>query len=537
MAASGAPPGFVLTRRFGPLSLLCLLWLGAWAASTGRPPRNDLANPGFEQLAGGKLYGWTTPSYWAGAIEPVSDPRLARSGSRCARLTVALKSKKHWGRALASARTKALFGSRLRFAMWAKGRGHFLLGYIQYTPKVPGKPHYKYVWQERATPLAEHWQKVVFDFSLLEPRTLRIAPVAELRGKGAAAYLDDAVLASAADPHVTLRVEPQHPMVPLGGSADVRIQLLEKGRALVSGELNALQMGQSGSPAVTKLAIAKDGCATYRFQARPDTQAGIHAVAFAHPQSGAAQAIYIDVVDRGTADAFERAAKQTKLPAARAHYLFFGDSLTDMSRGRNYVDKVGFWLSKAHGSRATVRNVGVGGDFISRVWQRLNREPNSYRLGMYDGLYKPMPTHVFLFLGHNDSKLSSRSGYADACVPPDRFEREYRLAIQKIQKETNAKVTVMSATSSVYEITQATAEARTAQGKAHNLFGKPEALERFNAIAKKLADECGAAYLDVYQPTRRHPDKPSLFTRDGVHVNNRGNRLLALEILKHLASE
>jgi len=37
----------------------------------------------------------------------------------------------------------------------------------------------------------------------------------------------------------------------------------------------------------------------------------------------------------------------------------------------------------------------------------------------------------------------------------------------------------------------------------------------------------------VYEPTRTHPDKPSLFMPDGVHVNNRGNRLLALEILKY----
>ena len=102
---------------------------------------------------------------------------------------------------------------------------------------------------------------------------------------------------------------------------------------------------------------------------------------------------------------------------------------------------------------------------------------------------------------------------------------------------TGRKVLFGAALVEVTPITEATAAKRRADGKAHNLFGKPEALEQFSAIAKKVADEYGAAYLDVYEPTRRHPDKPSLFTRDGVHVSNQGNRLLALEILKHLAGE
>lgn len=95
---------------------------------------------------------------------------------------------------------------------------------------------------------------------------------------------------------------------------------------------------------------------------------------------------------------------------------------------------------------------------------------------------------------------------------------------------------MISATSSVYEITAATAEKSRARGKPHNLFGKPEVLEQFNALARQAARDCGAEWLDVYEPTRRHPDKPSLYTADGVHVSNLGNRLLALEILKRLGS-
>ena len=156
---------------------------------------------------------------------------------------------------------------------------------------------------------------------------------------------------------------------------------------------------------------------------------------------------------------------------------------------------------------------------------------------MYDDLFKPKPTHIFFFLGHNDSKVSSGSGYTDHCVDPATFEEQYRLAIQKVQKETGAKVMVISATSSVFEICKANADKSRDAGKAHSLFGKPEELEKFNVIAKRIAAELGADYVDVYAPTQTHPDKAGLFNpNDGVHLSNAGNRLIALELLKHLGT-
>ena len=151
---------------------------------------------------------------------------------------------------------------------------------------------------------------------------------------------------------------------------------------------------------------------------------------------------------------------------------------------------------------------------------------------MYERLFEPRPTHVFFFLGHNDSKASSRSGYTELCVDPQTFEEHYRLAIRKVQQETGAKVIVLSATSSVFEICKANADKRQASGKAHNLFGKPAELEKLNAVARRVASELGADYVDLYEPTRTHPDKPSLFNpRDGVHLTNAGNRFIALQLL------
>ena len=338
-------------------------------------------------------------------------------------------------------------------------------------------------------------------------------------------------------PAVRIVAEPQHAMLAPGGAIDLQLRVLDKAGQPVAGELTARPADPGQKATAVSVTFDKSGCGSYRFAAPPGMEPGIHAIQFRHAPSGAVQNFYVDVADQATCTAFEKAAQQVKFSAMPAHLLFIGDSLTDLYRGQNYVDKVGFWLGKLHGNKATVKNAGVGGDTIVRVWQRLNKEPNTYRLAAYDDLYSPKPTHVFFFLGHNDSKLTSTSGYKDAVVAPAQFGELYGSALRKVQSETNARLVVLSATSSVYEITAATAARARASGKAHNFFGKPEALEQFNAIAKKAAAECQAEYLDVYEPTRRHPDKPSLFTKDGVHVSNLGNRLLALEILKYLGGK
>lgn len=347
---------------------------------------------------------------------------------------------------------------------------------------------------------------------------------------------------SKAPPAVVIGNRPLHAMIPVGGNFELALSLADnQGRAL-AGQLAArvdVKKGAFPPPSAATITLDAPGGGRFRFVAAADMTPGIHTIELRHEATKTVQTLFVDVLDPAAYEAFDSAAAKLHFAALPVHLLFLGDSLTDMNRGQNYVDKVAFWLWKRFGDQATVRNAGVGGDYILRVWDRLNHRPESYRLAMYDDLFRPLPAQVFFFLGHNDSKLTSASDYKQAVVPPEQFEEKYRLAIRKVQAETQgkARVTLLSATSSVYEITQAAAEKRRTAGKAHNLFGKPEALEQFNAIARRLAAECGADWLDVYEPTRRHPDKPSLFTADGVHVSNLGNRLLALEILRRLAAQ
>ncbi|MEY4938314.1 MAG: hypothetical protein RIQ93_49 [Verrucomicrobiota bacterium] len=213
--------------------------------------------------------------------------------------------------------------------------------------------------------------------------------------------------------------------------------------------------------------------------------------------------------------------------APSSHLVFVGDSLTAGLPDVNYVALIREALQARLGRQIQVTNAGVNGDTITRVQTRLAQDVLNL---------SPKPTHVFIFLGHNDSKLSWESGFKASFVSPEDYAAQFRDVIATIQQSLGAKVTVVSATSSVYELTKAISDAKAKTNASHNLFGQPAALERFNAIARRVATERGADYLDVYEPTRLHPNKVALYKKDGVHVNERGNAVLAAEILKYLGN-
>ena len=430
--------------------------------------------------------------------------------------------------------------ARHRFSIWAKGSGELRLGYDTHPQQPKGSPYSEYMRQRAGTKLTDQWQQIAYDFDVLDPLSARrINVVVELRGEGAQAYVDDASLDLAPRAAIDVEVFPRHGMVAKGGTIDIEVRVA--GKPAVSGGLRLVTQAPGGETQSAALAIHASGVTTYPFTAPADVavdpQAGTYfRFLVAHPQSGEARYCSVEVVEQEVYDAFERAAKHVKLGPMPAHVLFIGDSLSDGRRGFNYADKAGFWLRKVNGPRVSYKNVGVGGDFITRVWQRLNREPRVYRLHAYEGIFDPRPTHVFIFLGHNDSKVHSKRG--TTCVPRERFQEEMPLTIQKIREDTQARVIVMSSSSSAYEVISKNwpvLEKKRPAG--FNKFGVPEVMEEFNAMMKRAADATGAEYLDVYGPTKAYPGKPSLFTADGVHVNNKGNRFLALEILRYLGAK
>ncbi|OGV71380.1 MAG: hypothetical protein A3K19_01460 [Lentisphaerae bacterium RIFOXYB12_FULL_65_16] len=504
----------------------------------GGEAKNLLLNPGFEQDARGQIATWQVTTSWQGTLEVASGDGVPHTGKRGARLSAVTKDGKAWGRMFQPVRPPEITARRFRFSVWAKGQGECLLGIIQYTPPQPGKVHYTYTWQEKATPLTDTWQELSQELLVLDPQVQSFGAVVEVRGNGANALVDDAALVRVEPAGITMRVTPPFAMVAPGNDVPLDISTEDQGKRLNQGTLKLFLVSPDATTSCQDVAKDAAGATRYNWTFAAAAPTGIHRLIALHVDSGAVAEAYADIAAKETIDAFEQAAAKVRLAPVPAHLLFIGDSLTDFQRGYNYVDKVAFWLQRRFGDQVTFRNAGVGGDFISRVLSRLNREPSAYRLSMYDNLFEPSPTHVFVFLGHNDSKVSSTSDYTEQAVLPAKFEEDYRAVLGKIRAETKAKVTVLSATSSVFEICQANADKARTANRPHSLFGKPEELERYNVLAKNVAAEAGAAYLDVYEPTRTHPDKRSLFDpNDGVHLTNAGNHFIALQLLQYLGGE
>jgi lysophospholipase L1-like esterase len=513
-------------RRRVLLALGLVILCGRCAAQGA----NLVANPGFETVANGAIQQWTLPTYWVGKLTSVDDPAHVHSGSRAALLQAAKAADgKCWGR-IHNVQVPASFGLRYRLSVWAKGAGDVRLGIIYYRPDKAGLEPYTWAWQEQPLTLTDQWQQTSFEFTPVDVNVYRLTAAIAVEGEGTTALLDDVSLEVARRAEGLVRATPPYVMTRVGETAEVTVEATEADRPLANGRVIAI-VRDPDEPRTEEIALDATGRATYSLQAG---KLGLTELAFVVADLGAMATVNVDAVSAETYETFAEAAGEAQVGPLPAHLLFLGDSLTDFHRGWNYVDEVGFWLQKTHGEQVTVRNAGVGGDYITRVWQRLNGDPSAYRASMYDDLFEPKPTRVFIFLGHNDTKLTSGSGFTEAVVPLEEFEALFRQTIGKIRDETGAQVTLVSSTSSVYEITKPNAKKLLQSRGSASLFGKPEVLERYNAILKRIAEETGSEYVDVYEPTRVHPDKPSLFMADGVHVNLEGNHLLALEVLRAL---
>lgn len=222
--------------------------------------------------------------------------------------------------------------------------------------------------------------------------------------------------------------------------------------------------------------------------------------------------------------------------------LYLGDSLTAQMAGSNHVDKLHFWLEKYNPGMAAFRNAAVGGDNIRIVSRRLRylESPSAgapqFRQETYDALFDFKPTLVFIALGQNDTKVTSRSNYMETHLTPEQWASGFQETLDAIAKNSDAQVVLLSSISPVEEICRRRAEAHVTTGKEHLLFGKPEAMQAFNTFLKNLAEKRGLAFVDVYEPTRAFADKASLFkAEDGVHLTVAGSQFMSLQYLQYFA--
>ena len=216
--------------------------------------------------------------------------------------------------------------------------------------------------------------------------------------------------------------------------------------------------------------------------------------------------------------------------SGKQHFLFLGDSLSDYDRGRNYISTVGCFLPVSY----SVRNCGVGGDTLERIWLRLNGE-KTIRNEMYDNIFSPNPDTIFIFTGANDSKLLSRNNY-QTFVPEKDQPGLWNKIIVFLKKRTGAKIVLITAPDSYMPYQKALNDPLKKRGYNHSVFGDPASHDRFNARLKQVAALHGLDVIDFASVVRNHPDPQQLYVQDdGVHFSLKGHQLLAGVILRYLA--
>ena len=123
-----------------------------------------------------------------------------------------------------------------------------------------------------------------------------------------------------------------------------------------------------------------------------------------------------------------------------------------------------------------------------------------------------------------------------AFVPADKWEEYYRTLLTELKKHfPRAKIFLCSP----IHINSARQEALAAITLRNRdnvwKFGVEKHMERYASVVRRVADETGAVYIDLYTPSKDHPAQSKLFrSDDGLHLAPPGERFVALHLLRNL---
>ena len=185
--------------------------------------------------------------------------------------------------------------------------------------------------------------------------------------------------------------------------------------------------------------------------------------------------------------------------------LFQGDSITDAGRDHRNYHNMGNGYPKYASAALTEMfpdtdlefiNFGISGNRTCQLFDRLYTDGIAFQ-----------PDVISILIGIND--IWHRYGGGRILTTDAQIETNYRAILERLRKETNAKIVILAP----YLLEREGAEAMR------------EDLERLLPIVRRLADE----YADVYIPLDQHFEEalktqpePCYYSGDGVHPNQNG---------------
>ncbi len=474
-----------------------------------------LKNDNFQR----QLYGWNTPSYWAGKTAQIEE-----NGRKYLQLESGTRGTEVFGRALGYSRQIEYFaGTTVQIQIRAKGSGKFTAGVLTYG-FGSGAPVYLPGEEKQ---LSDTFQ--TFDFKLVIPaRCRQILPYLQVNGAGKLiAEWYKMETASEKGASITAKTPMQ-----IIRSAD-QIAPVTFHSTLPSQKITICRKNDKD---ITEKSVESGADGTITVQ--PEKR-GKGIIELSASAKGVHASAYIDVENPAEYDKTDAIAKKVKLPA-KLNILVIGDSLSDFYRGQNYIDRLSFWLNKYNPDKVSVRNAGVGGDYVQRVEERLAGTlpgaKHAYRQNMYDNLFAQPYDLIFIFLGQNDTRSLRTQKFEKPLMSPERQEKGLRSILAFIGRHSKAKVILISPSPSYAKLFE-DRSGRMAPGAEMVMYGRKELVDQYDAVNRKLCGELNLDYVDILTPMRGAKDLKSLYVADGVHLSPEGGRLIADELLKYFAEK
>ena len=515
--------------RSGGLRCAAVLLLGFQLAAA-----ESLTPP----LQFGARSGWRIHGPWGGVVSETK-------GSETVCLTterVQVDDRESWMGCVRTRRTVEVIPSRrYRLTAEARGFGELMVGMFEYSWKYSEKPLDS---RGKSHPLTETFQQLTFDYACGVDAVSHARPFLRLTGWQGRAELRNCSLVPVLE-EGTVSVTASHFVAPLGGEVSVELRASHWPLKLLlygpSGECGpAGPMG--GSKGWTdhfqrELAAqrAEGEVVTKRLSLKGLAVEGTYRLVAVSPATGQAATVRFVLRPAEQLKEIVGLVEQVRLPEG-SRLAFIGDSLSALFPNRNYVALLDRAFQWRFGGEVEVFNAAVGGSNIRSIEQRLDKDVVQRR-----------PTLVFLFEGANDSKRyynPATKELRDWSVPPPTYEETLRRVVQRIRKETEARVVMMTCAPGNRGIRKWFEERSRTLDFGMSFFCLPEEIEKIVGIQKRVAADLSLDVIDTnallseYMADRQRTEsKQYVHVDDGVHISEYGSREVALAVLRYLARQ
>jgi lysophospholipase L1-like esterase len=197
--------------------------------------------------------------------------------------------------------------------------------------------------------------------------------------------------------------------------------------------------------------------------------------------------------------------------------IFFGDSITQAGvQPTGYITKLGEMLKqKGVDNNYELIGAGIGGNKIYDLYLRMD-----------DDVLSKTPDMVVIWVGVNDVWHKRTHGTG---TDPDKFEKFYSAVLKKLHQK-NIKVAICTP-AAIGEKTDFSNE----------LDGD---LNKYSSMIRAIAKKSNCALIDLRQSFLQYNlanngenKEKGILTTDGVHLNEKGNYLVAEEMMRAIGAK